>query len=42
MRWEGELPAAPQEVWDAITRHSGGLAVADRRTSRGSAAPSAA
>src|SRR5262245_6168497 len=24
VRWEGELPAAPQQVWDAITRHSGG------------------
>ena len=24
MRWEGELPAAPQEVWDAFTRHSAG------------------
>ncbi|WP_028058799.1 SRPBCC family protein [Candidatus Solirubrobacter pratensis] len=24
VRWEGELPAGPQEVWDAITRHSAG------------------
>jgi hypothetical protein len=24
VRWEGELPAAPQEVWDAFTLHSDG------------------
>ena len=24
VRWEGELPAAPQDVWDAITRHAEG------------------
>jgi hypothetical protein len=24
VRWEGELPAAPQQVWDAITKHPGG------------------
>jgi uncharacterized protein YndB with AHSA1/START domain len=24
VRWEGELPAAPQDVWDAITRHADG------------------
>jgi len=24
LRWEGELPAAPQDVWDAITRHAEG------------------
>ena len=24
VRWEGELPASPQAVWDAITRHADG------------------
>jgi uncharacterized protein YndB with AHSA1/START domain len=24
VRWEGELPAGPQDVWDAITKHSDG------------------
>lgn len=24
MHWEGELPAAPQEVFDAVTRHAAG------------------
>lgn len=24
VRWEGELPATPQEVWDAFTRHTAG------------------
>ena len=24
LRWEGELPAAPQDVWDAITQHAEG------------------
>jgi hypothetical protein len=24
VRWEGELPASPQAVWDAITVHAGG------------------
>ena len=24
VRWEGELPAAPEAVWDAITRHADG------------------
>jgi hypothetical protein len=24
VRWEGELPAAPQDVWDAITQHADG------------------
>jgi uncharacterized protein YndB with AHSA1/START domain len=24
VRWEGELPARPQDVWDAITRHADG------------------
>jgi uncharacterized protein YndB with AHSA1/START domain len=24
VRWEGELPASPQDVWDAITVHSAG------------------
>jgi uncharacterized protein YndB with AHSA1/START domain len=24
VRWEGELPAAPQDVWDAITKHAEG------------------
>jgi uncharacterized protein YndB with AHSA1/START domain len=24
VRWEGELPAAPQDVWDAFTKHTAG------------------
>jgi len=24
VRWEGELPAGPQDVWDAITQHADG------------------
>ena len=24
VRWEGELPARPQDVWDAITQHADG------------------
>ena len=24
VRWEGELPASPQDVWDAITQHADG------------------
>jgi hypothetical protein len=24
VRWEGELPAAPQQVWDAVTLHADG------------------
>jgi len=24
VRWEGELPASPQDVWDAITKHADG------------------
>jgi uncharacterized protein YndB with AHSA1/START domain len=24
VRWEGDLPATPQEVWDAITVHTAG------------------
>lgn len=25
VRWEGELPARPQDVWDAITAHADGV-----------------
>jgi hypothetical protein len=25
VRWEGELPAAPQDVWDAVTEHADGF-----------------
>ncbi len=24
VRWEGELPATPQQVWDAFTLHTAG------------------
>ena len=40
VRWEGELPASPQDVWDAITRTPTATS-GDSTTSRGSAAPSA-
>ena len=40
VRWEGELPASPEDVWDAITQHAT-AGCGRSSTSRGSAAPSA-
>jgi uncharacterized protein YndB with AHSA1/START domain len=30
VRWEGRLPAAPADVWDAITQHADGMFDAER------------